>query len=115
VRKPETGGSALGERHPKFQLVVCSKRSCRFATFRQGHFALEHHAERRVEVRGLYASQKERNAMKTFVSALAMVLAIAFTGSAFAGDVASAKTKADCHKAGGMWDAKTSTCGPKKM
>jgi hypothetical protein len=53
--------------------------------------------------------------MKTFVSALAMVLAIAFTGSAFAGDVASAKTKADCHKAGGMWDAKTSTCGPKKM
>jgi len=53
--------------------------------------------------------------MKILVSALAMVMAIAFTGSAFAADVTAAKTKADCHKAGGMWDAKTSTCGSQKM
>jgi hypothetical protein len=42
-------------------------------------------------------------------------LALAFTGPAFAGDVTAAKNKADCHKAGGMWDAKTSTCSAKKM
>jgi len=53
--------------------------------------------------------------MKILISGLAMALAIALTGPAFAGDVASAKTKADCHKAGGLWDAKTSMCGPKKM
>jgi hypothetical protein len=49
------------------------------------------------------------------ISALAVALPLAFTGPAFAGDVTTAKTKANCHKAGGMWDAKTSTCGPKKM
>lgn len=53
--------------------------------------------------------------MKGIISALAVALALAFTGSAFAGDVTAAKNKADCHKAGGMWDAKTNTCGAKKM
>ena len=52
--------------------------------------------------------------MRILVSALAIVMAIAFTGSTFAADVASAKTKADCHKAGGKWDATASTCSPKK-
>jgi hypothetical protein len=53
--------------------------------------------------------------MKTFIAGLVVALAIAFTGPAFAGDVTAAKNEADCQKAGGMWDAKTSTCGEKKM
>jgi hypothetical protein len=53
--------------------------------------------------------------MKALISIFALALALAFTGPSFAGDVTAAKTKADCHKAGGMWDAKTNTCGPKKM
>jgi hypothetical protein len=53
--------------------------------------------------------------MKTIISTLAMALALAFTGPAFAGDVTAAKTAADCEKAGGMWDAKTNTCSEKKM
>jgi hypothetical protein len=53
--------------------------------------------------------------MKTAISTLALALALAFSGSAFAGDVTSAKTQADCEKAGGQWDANTSTCGEKKM
>ena len=53
--------------------------------------------------------------MKTIISIFAVTLALAFTGPAFAGDVTTAKTKADCHKAGGMWDAKTSACSAKKM
>jgi hypothetical protein len=53
--------------------------------------------------------------VKTFISMLAVGLALAFTGPAFAADVTKAKTEADCHKAGGMWDAKTKTCGEKKM
>jgi hypothetical protein len=42
-------------------------------------------------------------------------LALAFTGPAFAGDVTTAKTQADCEKAGGMWDATTKVCSEKKM
>jgi hypothetical protein len=57
----------------------------------------------------------EKTVMKTLVSALAVTLAIAFTGPAFAGNVTTAKTLADCQKAGGMWDAKTNTCAAKKM
>jgi len=38
-----------------------------------------------------------------------------FTGLAFAGDVPTAKTQADCEKAGGAWDAATSVCSEKKM
>jgi hypothetical protein len=53
--------------------------------------------------------------MKALVSIFALALALAVTGPAFAGDVTAAKTEADCQKAGGMWDAKTNTCGEKKM
>jgi hypothetical protein len=52
--------------------------------------------------------------MKSLVSALAVALALAFTGPAFAGDVTAAKTEADCTKAGGVWDAATNTCAAKK-
>jgi hypothetical protein len=38
-----------------------------------------------------------------------------FTGPAFAGDVTTAKTQANCEKAGGMWDAATSKRSEKKM
>jgi hypothetical protein len=53
--------------------------------------------------------------MKSLVSILAVALTLAFTGSAFAGNVTTAKTAADCAKAGGMWDAKTNICSAKKM
>ena len=53
--------------------------------------------------------------MKILISTFVVALALAFTGPAFAGDVTAAKTEADCQKAGGMWDAKTNTCGEKKM
>ena len=53
--------------------------------------------------------------MKTLVSIFAVALALAFTGPAFAGDVTAAKSKAECHKAGGMWDATAKTCSAKKM
>ena len=43
--------------------------------------------------------------MKTLVSSLAVALALSFTGPAFAGDVTTAKTAADCAKAGGIWNA----------
>ena len=52
--------------------------------------------------------------MKGLVSMLALALALAFTGPAFAGDVTAAKTEADCTKAGGVWDAATNTCAAKK-
>ncbi len=53
--------------------------------------------------------------MKGLASIIALALAIAFTGPAFAQDVKAAKTEADCAKAGGMWDAATNTCSEKKM
>ena len=52
--------------------------------------------------------------MKGLVSILALALALAFTGPAFAGDVTAAKTEADCTKAGGVWDAATNKCAPKQ-
>jgi len=51
--------------------------------------------------------------MKTLVSTVALVLAISLTGPAFAGDVSKATTKADCDKAGGMWDASANKCTKK--
>jgi hypothetical protein len=53
--------------------------------------------------------------MKTLVSSLALALALAVTGPAFAGDVSTAKNQADCEKAGGAWNAATSLCEEKKM
>jgi len=54
--------------------------------------------------------------MKTLVSVLAVAVALAFTGPAFAaGDVTKAKTAAECGKAGGIWNAATNICTAKKM
>ena len=53
--------------------------------------------------------------MKILISTFAVAFALAFTGPAFAGDVTTAKTEADCQKAVGMWDAKMNTCSEKKM
>ena len=52
--------------------------------------------------------------MRTIAYALALALGVAFAASAFAQDVTTAKTKADCDKAGGVWDATTSTCVAKQ-
>lgn len=53
--------------------------------------------------------------MKTLVSTIALLLAFAVTGPAFAGDVSTAKNQADCEKAGGIWDAEASKCSEKGM
>ena len=53
--------------------------------------------------------------MKILISTLAMAVALAFTGPAFAGDVTAAKTEADCAKAGGTWNATSKMCEEKKM
>jgi hypothetical protein len=66
-------------------------------------------------MKGAWFQRKGENPMKTLVSVIAVAMALAFTGPAFAGDVKAAKTEADCVKAGGVWDAATSTCSEKKM
>ena len=53
--------------------------------------------------------------MKTLVSMLALALAVGFAASAFAGDVSTAKTQADCLKAGGSWDVQNNICKAKNM
>jgi hypothetical protein len=53
--------------------------------------------------------------MKSLISVFAVAIALAFTGPAFAGDVTTAKTEADCAKAGGTWNATTKMCEEKKM
>jgi len=53
--------------------------------------------------------------MKTLISTFALALALAFTGPAFAGDATTAKTQADCEKAGGMWDAQAYKCSDKQQ
>ena len=53
--------------------------------------------------------------MKTLVSTIALLLALAVTGPAFAGDVSKATNQADCDKAGGIWDAEASKCSEKQM
>jgi hypothetical protein len=45
---------------------------------------------------------------------VAVALALAFTGPAFAGDVTKATNASDCEKAGGMWDASINKCKEKK-
>ena len=55
-----------------------------------------------------------RKPMRTIAYALALALGVAFASAAFAGDVTMAKTKADCDKAGGVWDATTNTCAAKQ-
>ena len=50
--------------------------------------------------------------MKNLVSIFIFALAVAITGPAFAGDVETATTKAECKAAGGDWNAETNKCGP---
>ena len=52
--------------------------------------------------------------MKGLLSMLAVALALAATGPAFAGDVTKATTKAACDKAGGMWNDAKKMCSEKK-
>ena len=54
--------------------------------------------------------QQGENAMKGLVSILALAIGLAFTLPAFAGDVAIAKTEADCKKAGGSGMLRPITC-----
>ena len=56
---------------------------------------------------------KEESMNKVVAAILALGLAVAFTAPTFAADVTTAKTKADCTKAGGAWDAKGKVCKPK--
>ena len=53
--------------------------------------------------------------MKTFASMLALALALAVTGPAFAQeDVTKATDKASCDKAGGVWDDTAKKCSAKQ-
>jgi hypothetical protein len=45
--------------------------------------------------------------MKTLVTIFAVALALAFTAPAFAQTIDTAKTKADCEKAGGIWSGRS--------
>jgi len=51
--------------------------------------------------------------MKAIISMVAMALALAVTGPAFAGDVTKATDKASCDKEGGVWDDAAKKCNPK--
>jgi hypothetical protein len=51
--------------------------------------------------------------MKSIASMIALAVALAFSGPAFAGDVTKATTKADCDKAGGKWDDTAKKCSEK--
>ena len=53
--------------------------------------------------------------MKALTSLFVLAVGLAFTGPALAGDVTTAKTEADCKKAGGEWDSKMNMCMEKKM
>jgi hypothetical protein len=48
--------------------------------------------------------------MKALVSIIALAVAIVVAGPAFAGDATIPKTKGECEKAGGSWDAATDKC-----
>ena len=50
---------------------------------------------------------------KVVAAIVALGIAVAFTAPTFAADVTTAKTKAACTKAGGVWDAKDKKCSPK--
>ena len=52
--------------------------------------------------------------MRMFVSALALTLALAFTGTAFAGPGSLPNNKNDCEKAGKVWDEANKKCVEKQ-
>ncbi len=55
-----------------------------------------------------------RTFMKALISMVAIALALAVTGPAFAGeDVTKATDKASCDKAGGVWDDAAKKCAAK--
>ena len=58
--------------------------------------------------------KRMENPMKPIISIVALALALAVTGPAFAGDVTKATDKASCDKAGGMWDDAAKKCAEKK-
>jgi len=56
-----------------------------------------------------------RVSMKDFIYLSIFALAVTVTGPAFAGDVSTAATEAECTEAGGSWDADANTCSEKEM
>jgi hypothetical protein len=52
--------------------------------------------------------------MKSIVSILAMLIAIAFTAPAFAGPGSTPTNKEDCEKAGKVWDDAGKKCVEKQ-
>jgi hypothetical protein len=56
--------------------------------------------------------------MKNITAIIALALAVAFAGPAFAGAAggdAAPATKADCEKAGGVWDAANNACAQQQQ
>jgi hypothetical protein len=52
--------------------------------------------------------------MKTIVSVIALALAVAFIGPAFAGPGSTITNKEDCEKAGKVWDDAGKKCVEKQ-
>jgi hypothetical protein len=48
--------------------------------------------------------------MKTFITTIALALAIAFAGAAFYAHAGTPQNKADCEAAGGTWDGASNSC-----
>lgn len=53
---------------------------------------------------GGLVQRKGRNDMRSFVTILAVAIAVAFTAPAFAGPGSTITNKEDCEKAGKVWD-----------
>ena len=66
-----------------------------------------------VHLRGLSPAYGE-NSMKSIASILAVAIAIAFTAPAFAGPGSTITNKADCEKAGKVWDDAGKKCVEKQ-
>jgi hypothetical protein len=63
--------------------------------------------------RGL-VQRKGRNAMRSFVTILALAIAVAFTAPAFAGPGSTITNKEDCEKAGKVWNDADKKCEEKQ-
>ena len=63
---------------------------------------------------GWAQSKVRENVMKSIVSILAVAIAIAFTAPAFAGPGSTITNKADCEKAGKVWDDAGKKCVEKQ-